>query len=170
MNYGDAVTHDSGSYRQFLKKHPNGHLNVNDFVDMFPLGVAKAVFRAVDTNIDGRVSFEEYLLALKALEGSEDQWLECTSTWPIISWLSRRWSVNAGLFRLFDMSGDDRISCDEVQAIFEATDETSDEQGETTEMASFNINVVAELSSWIARSVRKRWSRRWIQMAMACWR
>ena len=74
----NTVIHDSYSYRQFLKKHPNGHLNVTDFLEMFPhITMTTAIYRAIDTNTDGLVSFEEYLLALKALQGSDDQWLEC---------------------------------------------------------------------------------------------
>jgi len=96
-----------GKYTKFLEQHPEGRIDKKEFKrmvgDSIPGGnghtVGGHVWRIYDTNMDGRIDFSEFMVALQIMNnGTLEENLE-------------------QIFRVFDINNDGRIEKREMRRI-----------------------------------------------------
>ena len=97
-------------HKMFITECPNGRLTPNKFIDLYKLFVSRGnaemycehVFRTFDTDKNGFIDFEEFLVAMYVTSaGSVEEKL----TWA---------------FRMYDVDGDGAIDPDEMWKVVEA--------------------------------------------------
>jgi len=96
-------------YRHFLQCHPSGSMDPTSFREMLEeslpgvdvSGLADHIWRIYDTNLDGRVDFREFMLALCVMKsGSPEENLR-------------------QIFRLFDINSDGKVDPGEMSRVGE---------------------------------------------------
>lgn len=97
-------------YIRWISQHPDGKMDKKSFKDMIGTGfpgftgeqqrrMEKNVFRIYDTNQDGYIDFEEFMVVFCVLSGGEPK------------------DVLGKIFRMFDVNGDGRISQSEMEKL-----------------------------------------------------
>jgi len=97
-------------YVQWIGQHPDGRMDKKSFKDMIGTGfpgfsgeqrkrMEENVFRIYDTNQDGYIDFEEFMVVFCVLSGGEPQ------------------DVLGKIFRMFDANGDGKISHKEMEKL-----------------------------------------------------
>jgi len=96
-------------YEQFLRFHPSGSMDLASFRTTLQKslpeadisGLAQHLWRIYDTNLDGKVDFGEFMLALCVMmSGSAEDNLK-------------------QIFRLFDVNSDGKVEMDELDLVVE---------------------------------------------------
>jgi len=97
-------------YSRWIKQHPDGKMDKHSFKEMIGAGfpgfsgeqkkkMVKNVFRIYDTNQDGYIDFEEFMVVFCVLSGGQPE------------------EVLGKIFRMFDINGDGKISQSEMEKL-----------------------------------------------------